>query len=348
MLCGIRSANPYLEKRMKVILISIFVALNLSAPGLAFQSAKQGAAIFEHGYGDKTPWANVQVDAGQNKFSFALIADVTGGERSGVLEQAAAQLALLQPDFVVSIGDLVEGGTLDPKTFEDEFNVFDSKVAGIGAPLVRISGNNELTHPDVREFWAERYGPRYSYVRYKDALFLFLDSEDMSDQRMRTYFEERSNAIRLFEEGKREEAANSAYMSAPERNNGAIGEVQAAYFVSALAANKDVRWTFVFVHKPVWRNTGDSGEGGEFVQIEAALRDRPYTVFSGHFHKLEQEQHAGRDYIALATTGGAILPNTDASFDHVTLVTLSDGAPTIAHLKLDGILDQAGGLPKAP
>lgn len=300
---------------------------------------------FEHAGDGKTPWLNQAPNTGTDKFSFAIIGDVTGGEREGMLEVASAQLVLLQPDLVISIGDIIEGGTLERETFNHEFDAFDAAVSGMNAPLVRISGNNELTHPTVRDFWNDRYGPRYSFLRYRDALFLFLDSEDMSDARMRTYFEDRSEAIRLFGEGKREEAAASAYMSAPERNNGAIGTDQAAYFTDALAEHTDVRWTFLFVHKPVWRNSGESGEGGAFADIETALKDRPYTVFTGHFHKVGLEERMGRDYIALATTGGALIPNSDASFDHVTVVTVSEKDPTIAHIRMDGIITKNGTLP---
>ena len=41
------------------------------------------------------------------------------------------------------------------------------------------------------------------------------------------------------------------------------------------------------------------------------------------------------------TTGGGQNPNDEMSFDHVTLVTMDEDGPHVAHLRLDGILDEA-------
>src|SRR6478735_7437856 len=48
-------------------------------------------------------------------FRFAILPDRTGGNRPGVFEAALAKLNLMQPEFVISTGDLIDGYTLDPK-----------------------------------------------------------------------------------------------------------------------------------------------------------------------------------------------------------------------------------------
>jgi len=47
----------------------------------------------------------------------------------------------------------------------------------------------------------------------------------------------------------------------------------------------------------------------------------------------------------LGTTG--VSQNTEDvnAFDHITLVTYSDGAPTIANIRMDGLLDKTGKIP---
>ena len=42
-------------------------------------------------------------------FRFAIVSDRTGGARPGVFERAIDELNLLRPEFVISVGDLVEG-----------------------------------------------------------------------------------------------------------------------------------------------------------------------------------------------------------------------------------------------
>ena len=83
----------------------------------------------------------------------------------------------------------------------------------------------------------------------------------------------------------------------------------------------------------------------DFAAIESALADRPYTLFNGHFHRYSHTVNNGRDHIMLGTTGGGQSPTDEMSFDHVTLVTMGQEGPSIAHLRLDGILDKAGRVP---
>ena len=299
---------------------------------------------FQHDVGVPAPWDNIPVDAANDKFTFAIISDLNGGEREGIFSVAAAQLALLRPEFVVSVGDLVDGGTTNPDTFTREFDSFDERAAVIGVPLVRVGGNHDLTHPEVRKQWAERYGPRYSHFVYRDVLFLFMDSEDYSDDRMREIFDARVEAIRLLDAGEDEKARAGAYFQMRERTTGKIGDVQAAYFARVIADNPDVRWTFLFMHKPVWMNEGWDA----YPEIETALADRPYTLINGHFHEMQYHQRAGRDHIILGTTGGSQKPASASSFDHISLVTVGgkDGSePAIVHLRLDGILDKSGKIP---
>lgn len=299
---------------------------------------------FEHGVSGATPWGDAAVDVADDKFTFAIISDLNGSEREGVFAVAAEQIALLRPEFVVSVGDLIDGGTTDKQDFEREFDWFDKRAAVMGVPLVRVGGNHDLTHPEVRKHWADRYGPRYSHFVYRDVLFLFMDSEDFSDDRMREIFDARIAAIKLHDEGKHEAALAGEYYQMRERTTGKIGEEQAAYFTRVIAENPDVRWTFVFMHKPAWMNDGWDA----YAQIEAALANRPYTVINGHFHEMQYHTRAERDHIILGTTGGGQNPNSSHSFDHVTLVTIGGkggDTPAIAHLRLDGILDKTGTIP---
>ena len=79
--------------------------------------------------------------------------------------------------------------------------------------------------------------------------------------------------------------------------------------------------------------------------IEAALADRPYTVFYGHEHSYLHETRHGRDYIRLGTTGGVQNPRKDMAIDHVSLVTVSETGVDIANLRLSGIFGKDGRIP---
>jgi len=52
-------------------------------------------------------------DLNRNNFQFAIVTDRTGGHRPGVFMEGIHKLNLLQPEFVMSVGDLIEGYTED-------------------------------------------------------------------------------------------------------------------------------------------------------------------------------------------------------------------------------------------
>ncbi len=298
-------------------------------------------AVFRHEISGTVPWVNEDFDANGDKFTFAIHSDLTGGERERIFEIAVAQLALLRPEFIISVGDLIEGAVAQRDAVNAEWDSYDERARRAKAPVFYVGGNHDLTGQLMQDVWDERHGRRYYHFRYKDVLFLVLDTEDNTPERSQEVFEIRSEAISLLETVGREAFEKSEYFSLPERNAGNITAKQSKYFVDVIAANPDVRWTFLFFHKSPWLKQGEEN----FAAIEHALANRPYTVFHGHFHAYRHQQRNGNDYIRLATTGGVQLSETERAVDHVTLVTVDDTGVDIANLLLQGILDKTGHIP---
>lgn len=286
------------------------------------------------------PWTHERFDSDPDQFSFLLFSDLYGGEREGVFDVALAQMALLRPELILSVGDLIDGGTEDRATLAAEWTRFDERVHDLRAPVFYIGGNHDLTNLTMRDVWKARYGARYYHFVYRDVLFLMLDSEDYTDERMQTIYRVRAAAIEIVA-SEPERYPDTAYYAMPERRTGAIGEVQAAYFRSVLADHPDVRWTFVLMHKPLWQDE----ESTTFHSLEAALAERPYTVINGHLHSYSLTQRNGRDYLTLGTTSGGQSADDPMAFDHLTFITMTADGPSIVNLRLDGILDRSGHLP---
>ena len=289
---------------------------------------------------DATPWSHDSFDDAEDKFTFAIFSDLNGGERQRVFEVAVEQLSLLRPELILSVGDLIEGGTEDETQLVKEWDSFDERAAQVVAPVFRVGGNHDLTNEVMRQVWEARYGTRYYHFIYKNVLFLALDSEDYTPERMREIYQARADALSVGAEDP-ERAQEMKYYQMPERMTGEIGPEQARYFVDVLDDYPDVRWTLLFMHKPVWQNEDEP----DFAAIEAALSNRPYTLFNGHLHTYSHTIRNSRDYIMLGTTGGSQSSSSEMSFDHVTLVTMTADGPSIANIRLDGILDKTGHIP---
>lgn len=297
---------------------------------------------FTHEFaGDLQPWTHEDFDADNDKFTFTVFSDLTGGERERVFEIAVAQLSLLRPELIINVGDLIEGGTADPSEIDVQWDSFDERADRATAPIFYVGGNHDLTGEVLQSVWDQRYGRRYYHFIYKNVLFLVFDTEDNTPERMQEIFEARNYAIQVAKEQGWEAFNQTEYANMPENAAGNISDEQSRYFTEVIAANPDVRWTFLFMHKSPWLRK----DLNSFTAIEDALADRPYTLFNGHDHVYEYLERRGRDYIRLATTGGVQFPDRGRSADHIVLVTVSESGVDIANLLMEGILDKTGHIP---
>jgi hypothetical protein len=57
------------------------------------------------------PWTRLDFNNDPDRFQFVVVSDRTGGVRPGVFEEATRKINLLQPEFVMSVGDLIMGNT---------------------------------------------------------------------------------------------------------------------------------------------------------------------------------------------------------------------------------------------
>lgn len=272
------------------------------------------------------PWRAAEaLDPPPRDFTFALLSDRTDRARPGVFERAVEVVNWLHPDFVIQIGDSIEGYTTDDSELAAQWKELDGILAGLERPLFRVVGNHDVSNEVMRDEWLRRHGLLYYHFRYADVLFLVLDTSDPPQP----------HATDPEPEGP---AEARAYWDSTLRAD--ISDDQAHYFERVLAEHSDVRWTFVCMHIPAWQGDGHPA----LDRLYGALGERPYTMFGGHVHNYQHRIVRGRDHIRLGTTGGAwVLGGEEGNFDHVTLVRMTPAGPRIANLVLDGVLGIEGG-----
>jgi hypothetical protein len=261
-------------------------------PGLVFQTEAVN------------PVTHLRFADASKEFSFAIVSDRTGGHRANIFSQAVEKLNLMQPQFVVSVGDLVEGTSKSDKDIAGQWKEFDGYVAKLTMPFFYVAGNHDLKSAAMEKFWEGKLGRRYYHFVYRDVLFLILNTED------------------------------------PPGGFGSIGKEQVAYVAKTLADNAEVRWTLVFLHRPIWSGSSTARNG--WADVERHLAGRNYTVFAGHVHRFQKFVRQGMNYYQLATTGGSSLVRGPefGEFDHITWITMKSTGPTIGHLMLDAILTE--------
>jgi len=287
------------------------------------------------------PWTSENFELEEEDFTFAIISDLTGGERESVFSIAVEQINRIEPTFVLSIGDLIDGGTEDVLKLEKEWDSFDARASKLDMPFFYLGGNHDLTNPIMREFWKQRFGPRFYHFVYENVLFLMIDSEDFEEERMKEIYLARAKALKVIHGEIEGEYTDTEYYHMLERRTGAMTNSQFEYHKKILNKYQQVKWTFVLMHKPMWTRDDEKG----LSRLEKLLENRPYTVINGHEHSFSHTTRNNRDYMMLGTTGGAQKVGDSAAFDHITLIRMAKEKPVITHLKMSGILDERGHIP---
>jgi len=287
---------------------------------------------------DARPWTHLNFRNDPNDFQFAIVGDRSGGKRDGVFEAVLAKVNALQPEFTMSIGDYMEGYTFEPDELAARWTEVDGFMRKLESPLFLVVGNHDIFDTASEALWRKHAGlPRYHFV-YKDVLFIALNTED---GRYATP-EERVELNKALAIMKDDPKAVGAFMQSNpliqqymhDNDAGRIGDEQTQWVLGLLDKYKDVRWTFFFMHRPVWRETIPN-----LGRIEVALGTRGYTMIGGHTHHYAIETRNGRDYIEVGTAGGGWSPDGKrGEMDAVVWVTMRDDGPVITNLVATGIL----------
>ncbi|MHC4477735.1 MAG: metallophosphoesterase family protein [Planctomycetota bacterium] len=159
------------------------------------------------------PWTHLNLNNDPHNFQFAIVSDRTGHHRPGVFAQAVEKLNLLNPEFVISVGDLIEGGIEDENEIKRQWDEFDGLVNELHMPFFYVPGNHDISNKVMADVWQRRRGRSYYHFVYHNVLFLCLNTEDP-----------------------------------PTRS---ISQAQSDYFRDVLDAKANVRWTLVIMHKPL-------------------------------------------------------------------------------------------------
>ncbi|GJM74402.1 hypothetical protein HMSSN036_66180 [Paenibacillus macerans] len=125
----------------------------------------------------KGPWfGELPVPEGGD-YDFAFISDRTGGAVHEMFEKGLEAAKRLNPDFIVSIGDLVEGYWTDEAEAHGEWDRIDPLLAGLGVPVFQTVGNHDYGTEAMIRVWRERKGIDYYAFRYDRTLFLVANTE---------------------------------------------------------------------------------------------------------------------------------------------------------------------------
>jgi len=290
------------------------------------------------------PWTSENFLNNPHNFQFVIIGDRTGGANvQGTFRMAIDQTNLLRPEFVINVGDLIEGYSDEKAELNAEWDEVDGMLRRLEMPFFRTPGNHDIANDSAKQVWLDRHGATYYDFIYQDVLFMVLDSEDppraapegMKEKielynRLQT--EDHAKAQAILAEFMSDEAIVAALGKPVDFNN-----QQMTFAKDVLAQNPDVRWTFLFLHEPAWENPSES-----FKEIQGLLKDRNHTFFAGHLHYYDYDNIDGCEYITMGPAGASFHHEGPGNVDHIAWVSMTEDGPQIGNIALKGLFDRKG------
>jgi predicted phosphodiesterase len=245
----------------------------------------------------------------RNIFRVAIIGDRTGGQPEDLkyLERAIYEINQLNPDFVIHIGDMVQGYTRDQEKWRNEMEEFKSYMSKLSVKWYPVAGNHDVFSPirDVNDrtfenLFKQHFAPLNYSFDYKNSHFAIIYTDE-------------------------------AMASKP-----IISKKQLDWLKSDLEKTNKTN-IFIFMHKPIW-DYGDSN----WDNFHELIKQFPVrAVFGGHFHSYyKSKEKDGIQYYVVGPTGGeAHVFGNDLTgyFHHYSILSVEDDKFKLAVVKVGNI-----------
>jgi hypothetical protein len=223
-------------------------------------------------------------------FTFAVLGDCRPGRSQSLTQPSVFNVMLKEIStspaiFAVMTGDFISGYVKDDKMIKSQWSVFKKACSSIKKPFHIVAGNHDIWDNLSFDIYKSLWGNPYYDFQSNGCEFIILNSEDL-------------------------------------QHPDCVAGPQLKWLTERLKATKDLKYRFVFIHKPLWH---ESKSNWNSTVHPLLVKFKVDTVFAGHEHRFANDGRS--DGVRYIVTGGAGAPLRGGrgigAFYHYLLTTVS-------------------------
>jgi len=234
----------------------------------------------------------------ENPVRFAILGDRTGGHIPGLFGKSVEQIQRLRPDFVMTVGDMIEGYYDDSVRIAEEWAEYDSIIAPLTMPIYHTPGNHDIWSDYSEKMYRLYKGKPYYSFDTAGVHFAILD--------------------------------NGRWSSVSE-----FPSEQIEWLTEDLKANQDAAYTMVFMHKPFWFGGVDESQPDTLHSL--FVNHGVDAVFTGHFHDYFAAKYDGILYTGIGSSGARTDKAPTGLGHHTGWVTVDNDGIHIVPIDLGAV-----------